>query len=582
MNRIGNKILALSLGSALGLGALVITVFVVMTVATVNLQLSTLDSTIRSEFDKNAKNEVITAISMLQEIEKVRSAGTLKEAEAKKLSADLLRNLTYGTGGYFWADDSKGNNYVYLGKQTEGTNRYDAQDDEGFYYIREIIKNGLAGGGYSDYRFAKTQGAGTFPKRSYSAYFAPYDWIIGTGNYVDDIDTAVSAEREKVNASIRSMVIIAAIVIALIIGVIAIISVLFGRRISKSVTSAVALARDVADGNMAVSIPRELLASKDEIGDLARALSSMTDKLTEIIGSIRSASDNLASGSQQISKTAQGLSDGSSLQASSAEEVSSSMEEMAATIKQNTDNSQATEGISAKAAEDATEGGRAVQDTVEAMKKIASSISIIEEIARQTNLLALNAAIEAARAGDAGRGFAVVASEVRKLAERSQKASGEISVLSTNSVAIAEKAGGLLTKIVPDIRRTSELNQEIAAASKEQNTGAEQVTSALMQLDQVIQQNAAASEELASSAEELAGQALSLKETVSFFRFAEYKGDPAKGVAETERPVPAPQNRAESLPKPAVRSTGLAIKKAETSAGRPGAKDKIDTEFESF
>jgi methyl-accepting chemotaxis protein len=193
------------------------------------------------------------------------------------------------------------------------------------------------------------------------------------------------------------------------------------------------------------------------------------------------------------------------------------MEQMASNIRQNTDNAMQTEKIAIKSSSDAKEGGKAVTETVAAMKQIATKISIIEEIARQTNLLALNAAIEAARAGEHGKGFAVVASEVRKLAERSQSAAGEISQLSTTSVAIAEQAGDMLNKMLPDIQKTAELVQEISASSKEQDTGADQINKAIQQLDQVIQQNAGAAEEMASTTEELSSQAEQLKATIAFF-----------------------------------------------------------------
>lgn len=248
------------------------------------------------------------------------------------------------------------------------------------------------------------------------------------------------------------------------------------------------------------------------------SLKSMVERLQEVVGNVRAAADNVAAGSQQLASSSEEMSQGATEQASAAEEASSSMEEMSSNIRQNADNAGQTEKIALKSAEDAKDGGRAVTETVTAMKDIAGKISIIEEIARQTNLLALNAAIEAARAGEHGKGFAVVASEVRKLAERSQNAAAEISKLSTSSVQVAEAAGEMLTKMVPDIQRTAELVQEIAASCKEQDTGAEQVNQAIQQLDQVIQQNASASEEMAATSEELSSQAEQLQEIISFFK----------------------------------------------------------------
>jgi len=257
---------------------------------------------------------------------------------------------------------------------------------------------------------------------------------------------------------------------------------------------------------------------KDEFGQLAASFGSMGEKLRIIIEEVKNTADNVTVGSQQMSDTAARMSEGATEQAASAEEASSSIEQMAANIRQNADNAQQTAKISESAAVDAYEGGKAVTDSVNAMKEIAGKTSIIEEIARQTNLLALNAAIEAARAGEHGKGFAVVAAEVRKLAERSQSAAAEISELSASSVKVAEKAGGMLSKMVPDIQKTAELVQEISAASNEQNSGANQINRAIQQLDSVIQQNAGASEEMSSTAEDLAGQAEQLQRTISFFR----------------------------------------------------------------
>jgi methyl-accepting chemotaxis protein len=276
------------------------------------------------------------------------------------------------------------------------------------------------------------------------------------------------------------------------------------------VTSA---AGEIASGNLTVTVKERSAEDK-----LMQTLASMVMSLTKVATDIREATNQVATGSQEMSATSEQISQGATEQAASAEEASSSMEEMASTIKQNTDNAQQTEAIALKSAEDAIQSGKAVAETVSAMREIAGKISIIEEIARQTNLLALNAAIEAARAGEHGKGFAVVASEVRKLAERSQTAAGEISTLSATSVDVAEKAGELLNKLVPDIKRTADLVQEISAASAEQASGTDQINKAIQQLDHVIQQNAGASEELSSMAEELSSQAEQLQATIGFFR----------------------------------------------------------------
>lgn len=258
--------------------------------------------------------------------------------------------------------------------------------------------------------------------------------------------------------------------------------------------------------------------SNDEIGQMARSLGFMVEKLRTIIGQVVAGSNNIASASQEMSGTAQQLSMGANQQASAAEQVSASMEEMSANIQQNTDNSRETEAIAVQSYKGVEEGSTTTELAVKAMKEIAEKIGIIGEIARQTNILALNAAVEAARAGEHGKGFAVVAAEVRKLAERSQVAAGEIDKLSKYGVEISIEAGDKLKTIVPEIQKTARLVQEISAASIEQSSGADQVNGAIQQLNQVTQQNAAASEQLATSSEELASQAEQLLDLVSFFK----------------------------------------------------------------
>jgi methyl-accepting chemotaxis protein len=338
-------------------------------------------------------------------------------------------------------------------------------------------------------------------------------------------------------------------------------------------------AEQVANGNLTV-----VLKERSPEDKLMQALSAMVAGLTQTVGEIRTIAGEVAAASQSISTASVQVSKGASSQAAAAEEASSSMEEMVSNIKQNADNAQQTDKIANKSAKDAQESGKSVLEAVAAMKEIANKISIIEEIARQTNLLALNAAIEAARAGEHGKGFAVVAAEVRKLAERSQKAAGEINQLSGSTLRVSEKSGEMLDKLVPDIQRTAELVQEISAASKEQDTGAEQINKALQQLEQVIQQNASAAEEMASTTEELTGQSEQLVSALSFFRTDDDGGQPQRG-GKPPRSVHATPAR---VAKVAAQSSGAA--KASAKAGvklrlaeRTGAKhDELDGEFERY
>ncbi|MBF0285729.1 MAG: CZB domain-containing protein [Magnetococcales bacterium] len=294
--------------------------------------------------------------------------------------------------------------------------------------------------------------------------------------------------------------------------------------IVKAVRKGVSFARIIADGDLT---QRMSLEQKDEMGQLADALNSMADHLTEVLGQVMEASHNVSVGSQELSDFAQRMSDGVSHQAASIQETSSVMEQMTSNIQRNTENAHSTEKIALQAARDGDSGGQAVREAVAAMREIAGKITIIEEIARQTNLLALNAAIEAARAGEHGKGFAVVAAEVRKLAERSQLAAGEIGRLSSSSVQVAERAGSIIGKLAPDIQRTAALVQEIASASQEQNQGAEQINISIQQLDQVIQENAGASEEMAATAHELSAQADSLENAIRYFKTDETRRAPS-------------------------------------------------------
>jgi methyl-accepting chemotaxis protein len=379
----------------------------------------------------------------------------------------------------------------------------------------------------------------------------------------------------------RSQGILAALSLGTMLIVSLIVWVLFRILAVRPIERLKAVVEEIAAGDLSQTVAAE---SGDEIGKLCMSMKDMVEKLKAVVTDVKTAADNVASGSLQISASAEQTSQGAAEQAASAEQASSSVEEMNATIKQNADNAQQTEKIAQKSAVDATESGKAVTETVGAMKEIASRISIIEEIARQTNLLALNAAIEAARAGEHGKGFAVVASEVRKLAERSQSAAGEISKLSASSVEVAEKAGQMLAKLVPDIQKTSELVQEISAASKEQTSGADQINAAIQQLNQVIQQNAGAAEEMSSTAEELSSQAEQLQSTISFFRVGEGPDLPARGREVKQLPRTHNASPVQKL-KPA--HAGIAAKRPGIALDMHGGLSKgngdvKDDEFERF
>lgn len=308
------------------------------------------------------------------------------------------------------------------------------------------------------------------------------------------------------------------LVLAVVLSVVTVVIIAFG--INRNIIKGLNLSQELAQGDLTTFQKVEKL-SKDEIGRLVSSQVEMASRLREVVASIMAASENVASGSRQISASSESVSQGAEEQAAGTEEVSSSIEEMGSSIEQTAENASATEDLSRQVVEGAISSKNAVDETVEMMNQIAEKTTLIENIAKQTNLLALNAAIEAARAGESGKGFAVVASEVRKLAENSGMAAGEISELSGKSVAVSRAAGENLNRLVPNIQKSADLIQEISAAMRELRSGTNQINDSINQLDTVVQGNASASEELASTAEELSGQAEGLRQQIMFFRMDE-------------------------------------------------------------
>jgi len=363
------------------------------------------------------------------------------------------------------------------------------------------------------------------------------------------------------------------------------VALLFGWLLAGTIANPLAHVVQVLEALAEGDLSQRLEAnSGDEIGQMERSLSTVSENLKRTIAEIRGIAAEVSTASQSISSTSVEMSRGATAQAAAAEEASASMEQMASNIKQNADNAQQTDKIANQSAMDAKESGRSVLEAVAAIKEIASKISIIEEIARQTNLLALNAAIEAARAGEHGKGFAVVAAEVRKLAERSQRAAGEINHLSIGTLTVSEKSGQMLEKLVPDIQRTAELVQEISAASREQDAGGEQINKALQQLEKVIQQNASAAEEMAATTEELASQSEQLVNALAFFRTGCEDAAPVPVSLQSKRAGhrAAPPAHEAAASGHAAPSIAAAASAAGVSLKLKERNENLDAEFERY
>jgi methyl-accepting chemotaxis protein len=468
---------------------------------------------------------------------------------------DGLKSVVLGNSGYLSVYSGSGNDMgtvkMHKESQLEGSNILDKQDANGEPIFRELIESAKSANGSPVTITATVDGADEIMT---AVYFKPWDWVIlGTG-YIDEFMAGKRAADQALDhskmwsAGVGSLMLVISILIF----------IFFARNMSAAISKVVSSMSQINGGKLDVEkLPIGPKGPRDELEALGEALNGMADRLKEVVFNVQSSAESVTAGSEELSATAQSLSEGASNQAASVEEVSASMEEMTSNIEQNTNNAQETEKIARRAADDAREGGDSVGRTVEAMRQIAEKISIIEDIARQTNLLALNAAIEAARAGEHGKGFAVVAAEVRKLAERSGVAAAEISDLSAHSVDVAEKAGKMLQKMVPDITKTAELVQEIASASEEQHTGSGQIKSAILELDRVVQQNSSESEELAASSETLASYASQLQETIGYFHIGA-TGRPRTAQVRVARPAakPLPQS---APSRPTAPASGIAL-----------------------
>lgn len=439
--------------------------------------LETMDTSSRQNYDDSIKEQVGVVISLLSEINNEYKAGRYSLDEAKKIAADEIRQMRYGEAGYFWVDQSDGKNIVLLGSSTEGTNRMNTKDAEGYQMVKEIIRVAVQdGGGYTDYVFPKEGETEASPKRSYSEYFKPFDWVVGTGNYTDYIDTAIAQQDEEFTSYASSKAISLILCSVCMLIVVAILVALIAIDITKSLRKIKEQFEVIAGGNFATKMQQSMLKRKDDFGQLANALETMRESVRSLLAQVKNEAANIDKVVETIDTNVYNLNSEIEDVSATTEELAASSEETAASAEQINGMTQqieeAAREIAIRTQDGATESQdihkRALKtkdDTVENRQKIKQMMADIRvnleqaleyakvvdqigvladsilNITAQTNLLALNASIEAARAGEAGKGFAVVAEEIRVLAEQSKDAVANIQAVTEN----VNKAVGNLT-----------------------------------------------------------------------------------------------------------------------------------------
>lgn len=515
LNKIRNKIILLTFGAVILSLSAVSAYFLIELNAVTKQNTAELEQTLREDYDRHIKNQVENVLSLLTVIYQDYKTGKYELEEAKKTAADIIRELRYGEAGYFWIDTREGYNVVLLGRDSEGTNRYELQDKKGNYLIKEIIKAALNGGGYTNYWFPKKEGGEALLKRSYSAYFEPFDWVIGTGNYIDDIDIIV--EQKKQTSEARSQDIMYSVLLGsfVILILVSIPAYFTGVRISRPITELSKGIEPVAQGNLNIELK---IHTKDEVGKLQQSLNILISKFKEIVSHLKESSAFIASAADDFSSNSQKLSQMTSEQASSLEEISASMEQIAAGAEQNRENAEITETYTQGVEKDMQNSNESTKKTVAAMEEIIENISFINDIAGKTDLLAINASIESARAGEHGKGFGVVASEIRKLAEKSSRAVEIIETLSSQGIEVSHSTLTEMHKSLKRTEKTHELVRNISRSGREINNGVDQVNVALTEMNSITTQNAETAEKMAGSSEELSAQASRLDELMNFFK----------------------------------------------------------------
>ena len=480
--------------------------------------------TLRIEERSNELRHIDDAgLSIVKQFGDKAANGSMTKEEAQKQAMALIKGLRYGKDGYITITSGTVSLMNPFKAENDGKDMVDFKDPNGTYLYRDIQAAGASpdGAGFVRYWWIRPNTTTPVPKLSRVVHYAPWNWDLTTGVYIDDVDAAFRASLLKSAGLLAGVCLLLWTIVSLV---------------NKSLRHTIGgdpdyvskVALQIAGGDL--SSPIKTHATDD--ASILFAMKSMQERLAETIGEIRRSADTIAAASGEIASGNMDLSARTESQASSLEETAASMEELTSTVSQNADNAVQANQLVVSASAVAEKGGKVVSQVVQTMDTINASatrivdiISVIDGIAFQTNILALNAAVEAARAGEQGRGFAVVASEVRSLAQRSATAAREIKSLigaSVDKVAggsrLVADAGRTMTEIVGSVQRVSDIIGEITVASNEQSSGISQINGAVTQLDQMTQQNAALVEESAAAAESLREQAARPSQVVSTFR----------------------------------------------------------------
>ena len=533
---------------------------------------------LETDIKEKLKQETEIAISVIDQIHEEQLAGKYTEEEAKELAAKLVRDMRYDDGsGYFWVDTYEGVNVVLLGRDTEGQSRWDSVDPDGNHFIQEMIKNGMQeGGGYTYLQFAKPNETVPLPKCNYTKSYEPYEWVLGTGVWIDELDEAEATYLRTAYLAINRIVVSMLIFIVIWFVVLIVVSNLLGSWITKPIRKVTIAADKISEGNFDVQLDVKaqnevgLLAvafrktivqlqnyqgyideiskalsevsagnlnvrlEREYVGQFAKIKTNMEQLLINLnntLGGINDAADNVSRGAEQVSSGAQALAQGATEQASSIEELSANMNDISSKVDDTANMSKKALSLSTKVGEDmiASNGkmqemSKAMEEIVERSNEISKIIKTIDDIAFQTNILSLNAAIEAARAGQAGKGFAVVADEVGNLAKKSQEAAQNTALLIEQTIEAVQKGGEIsaetaqaLESVSNGAKQITGLVEEISTASAEQANGIKQVTEGIDQISSVVQTNAATAQQSAAASEEMTRMAKSLSGEVGKF-----------------------------------------------------------------